>query len=144
MAVAIIRKNDTITKTSFYLLLFAGISAIPVFFTGEGAEEAVEHLPGVSESVIESHEELAKFAFGIVSVTAIAALAGLLLFKSAKVLRFVKPLVFLLGLATGGVMIVTAHLGGQVRHTEIRPGYTTQTEKGINDDLQSKGSEDND
>jgi uncharacterized membrane protein len=144
LVIAMIVKNDTLTKTSFYLLLVAGISAIPVFFTGEGAEETVERLPGVSESIIERHEDLAKFAFGIVSATAIVALAGLLLYKSGKVLRLIKPLVFVLSLATASLMIVTAHLGGQVRHTEIRTGFTNQTEKGANGDLQSKGNEDND
>lgn len=45
LAVALIIKNDTVIKTAFYLLLFAGLLAIPVFFTGEGAEETVEKLP---------------------------------------------------------------------------------------------------
>ncbi len=129
MAVAIIRKNDTLTMTSFYLLLFAGVFAIPVFFTGEGAEEAIEHLPGISETDIERHEDLAKYSFGLVSLTAIIALAGLLLYKRAKLLRLIRPFVFLLGLVTTGIMVVTAHLGGQVRHTEIRSGFTTQAEK---------------
>lgn len=124
LAVAMIVKNDTLTKTSFYFLLFAGIFAVPVFFTGEGAEEAVEHLPGVSEAAIEQHEDLAKFAFGMVSAVAVISLMGLLLFKNAKILRLTRPLVFFLALATAGIMSATAHLGGQVRHTEIRPVVT--------------------
>lgn len=142
LAVALMRNNDTLIKASFYLLLIAGISAIPVFFTGEGAEEIVEHMPGVSESIIEKHEELATLAFGLMSATAIIALIGLLLYKKGKVLRLIKTLVFVLGLATGVIMIVTAHLGGQVRHTEIRSGFIMQTEKAVNEKLQSNENED--
>lgn len=138
LAVAMIRKNDTLTKTSFYLFLFAGAFAIPVFFTGEGAEETVEHLPGVSEGVIEKHEELATLAFSVVSVAAIISVAGILLFKKTRILRIIRPLMLLLALTTAGIMAVTAHLGGQVRHTEIRAGFTTQSEKGINSDSQRK------
>lgn len=144
LAIAMFRKSDMLANTSFYILLFAGIVAIPVFFSGEGAEEIVEHLPAVSENVIERHENLAAFAFGTVSATAIIALAGLLLYKRVKVLRVIKPLVFFLSLATGVIMIVTAHLGGQVSHPEIRSGFTTQTQKGGNGDLQSNGIEDKD
>lgn len=125
LAVAMLKRNDTLTKTAFYLLLFAGLSAIPVFLTGEGAEEAVEHLPGVSETVIEEHEDLAKMAFAVVSAAALLSLAGLLLYGKAGIRRWIRPLIFLLALVTVGIMIVTAHLGGQVRHTEIRPGFST-------------------
>lgn len=143
LVVAMIKKNETLTKTAFFLLVFAGASAIPVFFTGEGAEEIVEHLPGVSEVVIERHEELAKLAFGLVSATAIISLVGLLLYNKTAILRLIRPLVFFLALITAGIMTVTAHLGGQVRHTEIRPGFTTQSENALNDDLQ-RGNKDND
>ncbi len=62
LAVAFCIKNTTITRTSYILILIAGIAAIPVYFTGEGAEEAIENLPGVSEAIIERHEEVAKLA----------------------------------------------------------------------------------
>lgn len=124
LVVAMWKRNDTLTKTAFYLLLFAGLSAIPVFLTGEGAEEAVERLPGVSETVIEEHEDLAKFAFAVVSAAALLSLAGLLLYGQAGIRRWIRPLVLLLALVTAGILVVTAHLGGQVRHTEIRPGFT--------------------
>ena len=86
MIVALLKKNDTLTKTALYFLLFAGVSAVPVFFTGEGAEEAIEHLPGVSENVIEKHEALAKVAFGLVVAAAIVSLIGLLFYRQAAIL----------------------------------------------------------
>lgn len=144
LVVALLRKNDTLTKTAFYLLLFAGLTAIPVYVTGEGAEETVEHLPGVSDGVIEKHEELAVVSFIMVSVAALVSLLGLLLYNKAGIRRFAKPLVLVLALVTASLMAVTAHLGGQVRHTEIRSGFTPQTENGTNAGVPKRSDVDND
>ncbi len=126
LIVAMINKNDVLTKTAYYLLFFAGVFAVPVFFTGEGAEEIVEHLPGVSENIIEKHEDFGKMAFGSIGVTAIVSLTGILLYTKSEWRRFIKSLVLFLALATSGIMIATAHLGGQVRHTEMRSGSPAQ------------------
>ncbi|HEY1023335.1 MAG TPA: hypothetical protein VGE06_13540, partial [Flavisolibacter sp.] len=58
--------------------------------------------------------------------------AGLLLYGQAGLRRWLRPLVLLLALVTVGIMVVTAHLGGQVRHTEIRPGFTNTAGSEIN------------
>lgn len=144
LVVALVKSNDTLAKTSFYLLLFGGIFAVPVFFTGEGAEETIESLPGVSEAVIEKHEGLAKVAFGFVCAAAIASLLGILLYRHTAMRRLIKPLVLLLALATAGIMSVTAHLGGQVRHTEIRSGQNTQVQNGADNNLPDREGEDHD
>lgn len=119
-------KNATLTKTSYIILLIAGIAAIPVYFSGEGTEEAVENLPGVSETIIERHEEVAKFAMIAIAVAGLVALAALFSSKwqaSASVLRIV---VMVLAVISGGLMTQTAHLGGQIRHSEIRNGVAVQ------------------
>jgi hypothetical protein len=36
--------------------------ALPVYFTGEPADELVENLPGVAESLIDKHKYAALFA----------------------------------------------------------------------------------
>ena len=47
-------------KVALVLIVVLSIIAIPVFLTGEPAEASVENLPGVSELVIEEHEEAAE------------------------------------------------------------------------------------
>lgn len=137
LIVAMINKNDVLTKTAYYLLFFAGVFAVPVFFTGEGAEEIVEHLPGVSENIIEKHEDLGKVAFGSIGVTAIVSLTGILLYTKSELRRFIKSLVLFLALASSGIMMVTAHLGGQVRHTEMRSGSPAQGTIDLNEGFTS-------
>ena len=122
LTLAFFIKNSIITKTSYVLLLVAGIAAIPVFFTGEGTEEAIENLPGVSEAIIERHEDVAKLVMIAITVAGLAALVALFSFRWQIAARVFKVVILLLAITSGGLMAQTAHLGGQIRHTEIRNG----------------------
>jgi uncharacterized membrane protein len=124
LIVSLVRKNPVLSKTSFYLLFFAGLAALPVFFSGEGAEETVEHLPGVSESLIEEHEDFAKIALFAILATALIAFIGLLRSSIGVLAKPIRLMTLMLALASSVLLAQTAHLGGQIRHTEIRPGAT--------------------
>lgn len=126
LAVASFIKNPILTKTSYVVLVVAGLSAIPVFLTGEGAEEAIENLPGISEAVNERHEEMAQLAIITIAVAGLAAMAALFAFNRQAIARVLKGVVLALALIAGGFMAQTAHLGGQIRHTEIRSCATVQ------------------
>ena len=147
LIVSFLTKNSVLTKTSYYIILISGLAALPVFFTGESTEEAVEHLPGVSETIIERHEEVAKMAMVSIVAGGLLALAALISFRWFLAARLLKVGVLVLTFISGGLMIQTAHLGGQIRHTEIRNGMTAanENERGesqINDPRQKQ--EDND
>ena len=139
-------KNNTLTRTSYILLLVAGIAALPVFFTGEGTEEAVEKLPGVSEAFIERHEEVAKLAMISIAAAGLAAMAALFSYRWQRATRAFKLVVLLLAIISGGLMVQTAHLGGQIRHSEIRNGVALQNaseSNGINEnDTQQEKDDD--
>ena len=123
---AFLMKNIVLIRTSYIIILLAGIAAIPVFFTGEGTEEAVENLAGVSEDIIHRHEGVAKFAMISIAVAGCMALIALFFNKLSVVSRISRVLVLLTALISGGLMIQTAHLGGQIRHSEIRNGVALQ------------------
>jgi uncharacterized membrane protein len=126
LVVAFFIKNTTFTKTSYIMLLVAGVAALPVFFTGEGTEEAIENLPGVSEAIIERHEEVAKLAMISIAAAGMVALAALFSSRWQTATRVFKVVMLLLAITSGGLMAQTAHLGGQIRHTEIRSGVALQ------------------
>jgi len=46
----LIKKNTPVMRTALILLVAAALFTLPVYLTGEGTEEAVEKLPGVSEN----------------------------------------------------------------------------------------------
>ena len=138
LVIAFFIKNSIITKTSYILILVAGIAALPVFFTGEDTEEAIENLPGVSEAVIGRHEEVAKLAMMSIAAAGLAALVALFSFRWKIAARIFKVVIVLLAITSGGLLAQTAHLGGQIRHTEIRSGVVLQ-----NNSENAEKSEDN-
>jgi hypothetical protein len=121
LAVALLRRSRELRWTAYALFLAGALVTIPVFLSGEGSEEAVEHLAGVSETVIEAHADAAK-----VSLIAIEALGVLSLV--AVVMERLRPgfiaaaaaILVIAGSLTTASLGYTANLGGQIRHSEIR------------------------
>ena len=120
VAVALQRRSSELAKVSFGLLVALGAITLVVFFTGESAEEAVENLPGFSESITERHEEWALVSTIALSAVGALALAALAWFRRKDIPRWLTVGVFALSLGSGALMGYTAMLGGQVRHTEAR------------------------
>lgn len=122
----ILKNNNIIKQTALGIFVFSALAAIPAFFTGEGAEDLVEGLPGVSEVFIETHEELAKtfliavIILGILSLVTFV-LSGWYKSKLANVF-FVIVLVTSIGVNFLGKNVGTS--GGEIRHTEIRGNNT--------------------
>lgn len=134
LAVALARQNDGIAKLGLVMLVGIALVTVAVFLTGEPAEEAVEDLAGVSESLIHSHEEAAKAAFIATGIAGAAALALLFGYRRRALSRWVLGASLALTLAVGGMMAWTANLGGQIRHTEIRNGGAIAAPADIDDD----------
>ncbi len=139
LAWGLFRKNEEIVRVSLYILVGSALAALPVYFSGEGAEEAVEHLPGVVENLIEDHEHLAKVAIMIMEGLGLAALGGIFFsFRKQTLPLWYAGLLLALGLVNGGVMAQTAHLGGLIRHSEIRSGVTKEQAAQVQNDKQLK------
>lgn len=118
-----IRQNDLLKTVSLWLLAAGAVFALPVYFTGDGTEELIEHLPGVNEGMIERHEEMAKISLIIIGITGLSSITGLLLRKKAAA-KIILVVTVILSLASFFTMAQTAHLGGQVRHSEIQGNST--------------------
>ena len=70
---------------------------------------------------------MAKLAMISIATTGLLALAALFFFRWQIATRVLKGVVLLLAITSGGLMAQTAHLGGQIRHTEIRSGIAVQS-----------------
>ncbi|MBP6219250.1 MAG: hypothetical protein KA436_11740 [Oligoflexales bacterium] len=117
-------KVKSIEMKRFALLATAlvGTSSLASYWTGEPAEEVVEHLTGVTEGLIHEHEELAEKATVISIITAaMAAIAFFLQRKKPETLKVSLPIVLLFSLITASIMGMAAHEGGKIRHPEINP-----------------------
>lgn len=123
LAVARRRGSVELTRVSYGLLVLLAAASIVVYFTGEPAEELIENLPGFSEALVEEHEEVALIATIGMAVLGVAALVGLIRFRDPRVAPpWYDRGMLVLAFVMGGVMIWTANLGGQIRHSEIRAG----------------------
>lgn len=139
LAGLLLRKDD-LSKAGLWTFLLAGISAIAANYTGDGAEHVVEHLPGVAESYIHAHEEAAEKALIAALLTGAGALGALIhAWRSGTLSRGICALVLAAGVPATGLMAWTAHLGGLVRHTELRGGAAAAVA-----DAEGKGEADND
>ena len=121
-------RSEPVKRTALGLFLFAALAAIPTFLTGEGAEEVVENLPGVQESLIGRHEDMASIFIWLVSGLGLLSLATLAAsFKSNSISKALYPVTLVVSLATMGVATQVGATGGQIRHTEIG-GATVQAD----------------
>jgi uncharacterized membrane protein len=129
LALAVWKHSDLLARVSLALLATGAVSALPAYLTGEGAEEAVEQLPGVTKELIEQHSDIALIAAISVGVVGLLALWMLWRYRRPAELPSGLVRVTLAGaLISSGLMAYTGLLGGQIRHTEVRPGYVPAPE----------------
>ena len=120
---SLLRKSDELKQLSLIVLVLVALAAIPVYLTGEPAEEVVEKIAGVGEAVIEPHEDAAKIAMIFAMVTGAFSLLSLVLLRAKKELAsWLISLSLLLSIGSALMMARVANLGGQIRHSEIRAG----------------------
>lgn len=128
LAWALLRDSSELGKISLGLLGLLAAVAVVVYLTGEPAEELVEELPGISEPIMERHEEIALVATIVMGVVGALALGALAAFRRRPLPRGLTGLALIATLGTAAVMGYTANLGGQIRHSEIRPGGVARTQ----------------
>ena len=122
---AALRRSTELRTAGLLMFLLSAMVAVAVYLTGEPAEESVEHMPGVTHAIIERHEDAAGFALASVVVLGAASTIALglgltKLTARPNVARAVLGLPLLISVAAGALLLWTAKLGGEVRHTEIR------------------------
>ena len=126
---AIVLANGIFTKSlqvkfaAYYLLIISAVGAVISYVTGEAAEETAEHIQGVAESAIETHEDFAVIALWSLSILGVAAIAAMVFSRMKhKVSQSVAVVILILTLISFGLAARTGYLGGQIRHTELSGG----------------------
>ena len=114
-----LRASEELSRLGLLSLVVSALAALGAMLTGEPAEEAVEHLAGVTERAIHVHEEAAELAAVATYVGGAIALAALMFFRRRGLGPRLATLALVVALAAFGLMARTANLGGQIRHPEI-------------------------
>lgn len=120
LLVGLYARSTTVQLVALWLFVAAALVAIPVLLTGEGAEEIVEHLPGVEHDRIEEHEDQGKISFWLFAATGFLSLIYLYMIGikriGSKLLLMVIAVVAIGASASG---LIAANTGGDIRHTEF-------------------------
>ena len=128
-------KSEQTSIAAFNVFIISAIGAAIAKFTGEGAEEAVEHIPGVLESAIELHEDAGFWAFVSMLVLGVASVLAIFLTRTKSTFSIAMTRIVLV-LAVFCLVVVgrAAYLGGQIRHTEISGVVVDQSQSEEDDD----------
>src|ERR1700722_740970 len=82
---ALITKSDDLKRASLIVLLGIALISLPTYMSGNAAQDAIKTLPGVSQSLIETHEGAALVAMGFMELT--GAFAWLALWQLRRLAR---------------------------------------------------------
>ena|SRR5690606_19342315 len=120
-------KKPEIKLTALGIFVFSALSGILAFYTGEGAEEVVENLPNISETLIHNHEEAAELFYVFVLILGSISLITLVLeIKKSKFALFGYLIIFVMTLVSMFFAKNTGTTGGEISHPEIRSTSLSQ------------------
>jgi uncharacterized membrane protein len=131
----LISKSEAVKRTAFMIFIIGALSSIAAMSTGEGAEEIVEKISGVTENYIKSHEETAETLALLSYILGGISLLGLWAsFKEKTFSGLVAVVTLVFAIVVLFFAKQTGTSGGAIRHTEIRSGDSVPaTEKGDDD-----------
>lgn len=135
LGIALWYRSPQFQRLALVTMVGCALVALPVYLTGEDAEEAVERVAGVSGAAIERHEDAAGASIVAIEILGGLALVGALLFRKVTAV----PKVFAAGLlaltlTTTGLFAWTGYLGGLIRHTELGSAAAAMDRRGAEHD----------
>lgn len=118
-------KEGSMQRVALGWMILMGLITIPVYLTGQNAHEIIHDMPGVSHDIIDQHAQWALYALIAIEASALLALIGLWKHRpfSREISHLWKGAILIAAFLGFAFAFYTAHLGGQIRHTETRPGF---------------------
>jgi len=110
-------RSSAVIRAALWIIVLTALVTVPVYLTGERAEDIVEYIEGVNAVAIHPHEESGEWTLTVVSIEGAAALAVLLFFRR-ELPRWAAPVMMLLALIACATLFRTAYLGGRIHHPE--------------------------
>jgi uncharacterized membrane protein len=127
LATGMLRRSDEIVRAGALLLVLIALITIPVYLTGEPAEDVLHDMAAVNDDLIHAHEDVAVWAMILIEVLGAGALVGLAFFRREDALPgWFAPSLLALALVSMALVGWTSYLGGEIMHPEARPGFDVQ------------------
>src|SRR5689334_23289168 len=118
--VALAVKNNEMRRASFVIFVLIGLLTLPTYMTGKAAQQAITGQDGVSEPLMEAHQDAALSALVFMELTGFVAWIGLWQFRRmSRLAHWNSPAVLVLSIVTFALMTRASNIGGEIRHPEI-------------------------
>ena len=120
----VLRKSAEITSLGLTATAIIALLTVPVYLTGEPAEDRLRELDrSVDRRLIHQHEEKAEVGFIAVLITGAVAIGALWRGRRGAAGRGLPLLVCAGLLISFGLFASAAIEGGEIRHPELRPDH---------------------
>jgi len=116
----LLRKSQDLIKASYGAAIVVALITIFVWKTGGPAARVVRELPEIQRADIHEHAEAADFGLWAAEIVGALALIGLWMGRSGNLSSRWGTFVLIVVLWASTVEARVAHLGGLIRHSEIR------------------------
>lgn len=125
-----LRGNRQVQTTAYLLFILSALGGVIAYATGDGAEELVEDLAGVTHRALEDHEDSGKYALVASGILGLLSVAGAILGRIKSDYRSRMAIgIGLFSLLTLAIAARTGYLGGKIRHTELYAPQEAESEK---------------
>jgi len=129
LIVALVRPSKSLLLRAHAFAIVLALVTTLAYVTGDGAEEKIEHLPGVVENAIEAHQDAALIAFVISLIAGAIGLWGVWAACTNR-MGMAKTLCWVVTIVVAfetGALFNTAHRGGLIHRPELYHGGASQT-----------------
>lgn len=120
MTLALIRGSETLAKAGIGFVVCGTLFAAPAYFSGPDAMKVARQFASIDDHFVEQHAIAARIAFFASVLLAAIALKVWVDARHAPIGRGARIGLLCGMLAIAWLMAWTAHLGGIIRHPEIR------------------------
>jgi len=125
--VGLVFKNEGVKISGLGIIVFAALMAVIAYLTGDSAENAVQNLPEIAESLINRHEDIATISMYLMIPSGLlAAMTLYSIWKKENSVVFLLVITLVFTLISAAAMVFTGYTGGQIRHSEFRSDSSKQ------------------
>lgn len=120
LILALRRRSEHTEVAAYFVFIISSLGAVIAYLTGEGAEEAVEHIQGITEDAIERHEAFSIYPLILLIILGIASISAIILIQMrSRWAKKMSSVILALSIISFGFIAWAGYLGGQIRHTEM-------------------------
>ena len=117
------KKRDGLLQLGYAILIACAAAGAVAFYSGPSAFEMLQEKLTLERDLVEDHAAIARAAFIVTLVAGALAIQALLQFAQEEPpARWLRHLILAGALVACYLMAWSAHLGGQIRHPEVRGG----------------------